>query len=70
MFGALRRQETRVLVSHLVCDEIAVITVDLSSTVINTAGLMAHYAAVYMFALLVRTMRLYDTRGSSERISS
>ncbi|CAL1688095.1 unnamed protein product [Lasius platythorax] len=47
------RQETRVLVSfatHLVCDEIAGIVVDLSSTVIDTVGLMAHYAAVYMFA--------------------
>lgn len=52
---------------HSVCDEIAGIVVDLSGTVIDTAGLMAHYAAVYMFALLARTMRLYDTRGYVRR---
>lgn len=74
MFGVLRRQETRILVSsatHSVCDEIVGIVVDLSGTVIDTAGLMARYAAVYICIAgkddeIIRYARI----RSSDRISS
>lgn len=57
--GALKRRGTRVMsfMMHSVYEEIAGIV---SGSVIDTLGLMAHYAAAYV-SLLARTIRLYDT---------
>lgn len=66
---ALKRQGTRVLVSfvaHSICKEIAGIVADLSGSVIDTPGLMAHYAPLMCLCIAGKDDQIIRYVSSSE----